>query len=25
VVIDENTGRIGSVTVPASAMQGKWH
>jgi VWFA-related protein len=25
VVIDESSGRIGSVTVPATAMQGKWH
>jgi VWFA-related protein len=25
VVIDEDSGRIGSVTVPAAAMQGKWH
>jgi hypothetical protein len=25
VVIDEDSGRIGTVTVPATAMQGKWH
>jgi hypothetical protein len=25
VIIDETSGRIGSVTVPATAMQGKWH
>jgi VWFA-related protein len=25
VVVDEGSGRIGSVTVPAIAMQGKWH
>ncbi len=25
VVVDEDSGRIGSVTVPATAMQGKWH
>jgi hypothetical protein len=25
VVVDEGSGRIGSVTIPATAMQGKWH
>ena len=25
VIVDESSGRIGSVTVPATAMQGKWH
>jgi VWFA-related protein len=25
VIVDETSGRIGSVTVPATAMQGKWH
>jgi VWFA-related protein len=25
VVVDEDSGRIGTVTLPATAMQGKWH
>jgi hypothetical protein len=24
IVVDENSGHIGSITVPATAMQGKW-